>query len=665
MPSGDPSPRYRLADLVVDVGRRAVLRGSSEIHLSKLSFELLRTLLEAAPNVVSNEELTRRVWKGVVVGPETVTQRLKVLRDALGDDAAIPRYIGGLRGHGYRILPEVTLNSTEPEPPPPEPAAEPVTAPSQPAPPEVLQSVPRTRRLRRPAILLAAAALAVALTYVTVNSLRTPRQRGPTQTESASSTGRSLADAPPPTAATPIATTSPPGFAPPPHSVAVLPFINMSGDERQEYFSDGITEELLNSLAHINELQVAARTSSSSFKGKDTDLATIARKLNVRAVIEGSVRRSGRTIRVTAQLNDAVTGFHLWSETYDRDLGDVLKLQTEIAAAVAKALKITLLDDTAERIELGGTRNPDAFEAYLRGSRAYWGHPQDLKAAIEAFGEAVRLDPNYAVAFAARSIALNYQATSATDVAMDRARSDARRAIELTPELGQGHLALALVFTSVLEFLHASEEYARALTLAPGDARVLRDYALFSVSMGHTGPGLDAAHRALALDPLNVNAHGTLCSALFYAHRYREAITACTNALAFRPDSPESVAAFRGFAYYVLGDYQSARASCEIHREAETPDRVCLALTYDKLGRHADAEVELAKEQALSSNVAAFQYTEIYAQWGNTAKALEWLEVALRVGDDGLVYLRADPFLDPLRKEPRYQAIERALKFPD
>jgi len=160
-------------------------------------------------------------------------------------------------------------------------------------------------------------------------------------------------------------------FNPPPHSIAVLPFVNLSGDKEQEYFSDGLTEELLNSLSEINELQVAARTSAFSFKGKDADIGTIARKLNVGAVLEGSVRRSANTIRITAQLINAVTGFHLWSKTYDRGLGDVLKLQTEIATAVASALKVTLLGDVAAKVELGGTRNPAAFDAYLRGAKAF------------------------------------------------------------------------------------------------------------------------------------------------------------------------------------------------------------------------------------------------------------------------------------------------------
>jgi TolB-like protein len=184
-------------------------------------------------------------------------------------------------------------------------------------------------------------------------------------------------------------------FAPPPHSIAVLPFVNMSGDKEQEYFSDGLTEELLNSLAEINELQVAARTSAFSFKGKDTDIGTIARKLNVGAVLEGSVRRSGNTVRITTQLINAVTGFRLWSHSYDRDLGDVLKLETEIANAVASALKVSLLGDVATKIELGGTRNPAAFDAYLRALKDYQSihDTGGLEAVIAVFTEAIRLDP--------------------------------------------------------------------------------------------------------------------------------------------------------------------------------------------------------------------------------------------------------------------------------
>ena len=260
-------------------------------------------------------------------------------------------------------------------------------------------------------------------------------------------------------------TSAPAAFAPPPHSTAVLQFVNLSGDKEQEYFSDGLTEELLNSLAEITGLQVAARTSSFSFK-EHPDIATVAHKLNVGAVLEGSVRRSPNTVRITAQLINAVTGSHLWSKTYDRDLRDVLKLQTEIATTVAGALKVTLLSDVSAKIELGGTHNPAAFDAYLRGAKAHSSihEGKDLPTAIAAYTEAIRLDPHYALAFAARSIALSdYAAEVATGAATregsDKAQADARQALALAPDLAEAYLALGLVSEYALDFTQASDAY--------------------------------------------------------------------------------------------------------------------------------------------------------------------------------------------------------------
>jgi TolB-like protein len=466
------------------------------------------------------------------------------------------------------------------------------------------------------------------------------------------------------------ATVEPAAFNPPPHSIAVLPFVNLSGDKEQEYFSDGLTEELLNSLAEINELQVAARTSSFYFKGKDVDLGTVAHKLNVGAVLEGSVRRSARTIRITAQLVSAVTGFHLWSKSYDRDLGDVLKLQTEIATAVASALKVTLLGDVAAKVELGGTRNPDAFDAYLRGAKAYSSRHEakDIPAAIAAYTEAIRLDPHYALAFAARSIALAAVAgEAATKAAMregfDKAQADARQALALAPDLAQAHLASANVSElGTLDFTQASEAYERALALAPGNAEVLRLSGKFAAYMGHFDAGVAAARRAVVLDPLARASHSVLGRTLYVAHRYEEAVAALAEVISLDPDYKDTYA-FRGFAYYGLGDLQRARASCETQPDY-WGNQYCLAVTYDRLGRHADAEAELAKMKAVVGDTAAYQYATIYAQWGNRAQALEWLETALRVRDPGLELLKTDALLDPLRKEPRFQAIERELRFP-
>ncbi len=470
--------------------------------------------------------------------------------------------------------------------------------------------------------------------------------------------------------AAPAANTASATFAPPPHSIAVLPFVNLSGDKDQEYFSEGLTEEILNSLTEIEGLQVSGRTSAFSFQGNDTDLGTIARKLDVGATLEGSVRRSGRMVRITVQLINAVTGFEVWSKSYDRDLGDVLKLQTEIATAVADALKIRLLGDVSAKIELGGTRNAAAFDAYLRASSSFQAvhKERELLAAIAAYTDAIRLDPTYALALADRSIAVTtYAGYVATGTAVrqsffEKAEADARRAIALAPELAQAHLALAFVSFGTLDFAQANGEYERALALAPGNAQVLRESAEFAACMGHFDTGIAAARRAVVLDPLDYRSYATLGQALYASRRYEDAATALAEAISLNPGHELTYGA-RGLALLELGDLEGARASCESKPDFWT-SQLCLALVYEKLGRHAESQAELAKIRAVNGDGNAYQYAEIYAQWGDRAQALEWLDTAVRLRDPGLLYLKADPLMDPLRREPRFQAILRQLNFP-
>jgi TolB-like protein len=478
----------------------------------------------------------------------------------------------------------------------------------------------------------------------------------------------------PPTSTGVVASATRATFSPPPHSIAVLPFVNMSGDKEQEYFSDGLSEELLNSLSRINELQVAARTSSFYFKGEHADLAAIAHKLNVATVLEGSVRRSGQKIRITAQLNNAVTGFHLWSETYDRDLGDVLKVQTEIADAVAGALKIKLLGGAAAKVELGGTRIPAAFDAYLRASEAYWvvQGEKDRQVIISSYSNAVDLDPAYAMAYAGRALMLvdfarYWVKGPAVGDYLNRARADARKAIALAGDLAEGHLALGLILEATLDFTDASQEYDRALALAPGNARVLVNYGVFASMIDRQPSGVSAAQRGVMLDPLNPWYRIWLGTALHRARRYGEAITTLADVNALAPDNPflDSVAsALQGFAYYSLGSFDKASVACE-GAAGGYQRTFCLAITYDKLGRRADAEGLVAKWQASSGDTRAVFYSMIYAQWGAPSRALDWLDTAMRQRLPDLELVKTSALLDPLRKEPRFQAIERELKFPD
>ena len=513
---------------------------------------------------------------------------------------------------------------------------------------------------------IVAVLLAAALAYIVIDKLWTVKLVAVPQPE----TSGAPAAAPSNNAAT---------FAPPPHSIAVLPFVNMSGDKEQEYFSDGLSEELLNDLARINELQVAARTSAFSFKGKDTDIGTIARKLNVGAVLEGSVRRSAHRVRVAAQLINAVTGFHLWSQTYDRDLGDVLKLQTEIASAVASALKVTLLGDAATGMKVGGTRNPAAYDAYLRSTSAYWhvSSASDNESVRAGYEEAVRLDPNFALAYAELSVALNaYASLFAHGPAVSdfrrQAQTAALKAVALAPELAEGHLALAIVLVSNFDFTRAGEEFQRAVALGPGNARVLKNYGRFAVNMGHTEVGLAVLRRAVVLDPLNATNHGFLIDGLQLAKRYDESLTVARDASSLFPDDGYFVYSAPVWAYAGLGDFQNMRRLCEALKTDSVKNvkfrgdgQRCLAIADYKLGRRADAETALKVLKTLDGDDGAYDYAQIYAQWGRTTNALDRLETALRLHNLNLQQLKVDPLLDPLRDEPRFQAIERELKFPN
>ena len=472
-----------------------------------------------------------------------------------------------------------------------------------------------------------------------------------------------------PAAPTAALSAAPTAFTPPPHSIAVLPFVNLSGDKEQEYFSEGLTEELLNSLSRINELQVAARTSSFSFAGEHPDIATVAHKLNVGAVLEGSVRRSAHTIRITTQLVNGISGFHVWSQTYDRDLGDVLKLQTEIATAVANALKVTLLGNEAAKIELGGTRDPAAFDAYLRATKGFLDrHTRSgIDAAIANYTKAIELDPNYALAYASRSIAdayfaLDYASGPSIRAYTDKAEADARKSLALTPDLGLGHLALGSALESALDFPGARTEYERAIELEPGSATVQEFFGYFATCMGNAEAGLKALRRALTLDPLNIGAHNDLGLGLLLSRRYEAALEVLKRGQALHPENP-GFAVNIGISQYQLRDYEGALKSCE--QEGDNSFlAMCLAIAYDKLGRHNQAEAILKKIPS-SEGDAAFLYSQIFAQWGQTNRALDSLATSMRQRAPYLEQLKTAPLFDPIRNEPRFQAIERELKFPD
>jgi TolB-like protein/Tfp pilus assembly protein PilF len=460
-------------------------------------------------------------------------------------------------------------------------------------------------------------------------------------------------------------------FNPPPHSVAVLPFTNLSGDPKQEYFSDGISEELINALAHIESLQVTARTSAFSFKGQNVDIGTIARKLNVAAILEGSIRRDGNTVRITAQLINTVTGYHLWSEDYDRNVKSILALQTDIAITVANHLRAKLLGDEVVKIEMGGTRIPAAYDAYLRAEQLFplAENEAQYQRVIAAFDEAIRLDPNFAAAYAGRAVAL-IDVMVATDRAAirvslrEQARSSAEQALKLAPDYGFGHSAMWFVRAlGYFDFQGAAPEVERAIALDPGNARIQSSYAGFHDWLGHSERAIAAQRLAVRLDPRSYRIRLNLAAVLESARRYAEAEVALADAEAINPAGIE-VNALRANMMIEQGQYAKAKNFC-ISAAAipEGARHYCLALTLHALGDHEGAERELVKFQTLGDS-AAFENAEILAQWGRLTDALRWLGIAERLRDPRLQYIRTSLLLEPLRSDPAFKALERRLNWP-
>lgn len=465
-----------------------------------------------------------------------------------------------------------------------------------------------------------------------------------------------------------------PAFAPPPHSIAVLPFVNMSGDATQEYFSDGVTEELLDSLSHLSELQVMARTSSFSFKGQNVDILTIAHKLNVGTILEGSVRRAGNTVRITVQLINAVNGFQLWSQTYDRQLSDILKVQRDVATSVAQQLKVQLAGDETAKIELGGTKIPEAYDAYLRGLHLLLRGDTDEagdKATIVAFDHAIALDPGYALAFSGRAAAVaNFAAFNAKPGERARLREQARAAAErgvaLAPELGRPHLVLAQVRAFLFaDYAGAASELDRAKALEPGSASVQSAFASVYSLLGESEFALKAARRAVLLDPQDIGTHILLGQCSLEAHHYSEALAALQDAKALNPDS-HLVQQLITEALLASGQTQQAREDCESPSKLLDEDfrHHCLALVYHALGRQTDADRELEQLKALNGDGSAYGYAQIYAQWDDKPRALQWLSTAERLHAPALALLRVDWQLDPIRAEPQFKVIEARTIVP-
>ena len=448
-------------------------------------------------------------------------------------------------------------------------------------------------------------------------------------------------------------------------SIAVLPFVNISEDPANEYFSDGLSEELLNVLARVPELKVIARTSSFAYKGRQVQIADIARELNVAHVLEGSVRKAGDRVRVSATLIRSADSSTLWSETYDHAVDNSFEVQDEIAGKVVAALRIKLLADVTGGLDAGGTQVGEAYEAFLRGQyeRNRGNAPEMLAAAVAAFDRAIELDPGYAKARAARAFTVGNQAMNAYvpfDEGFGDARDEALRAIELAPGLADGYRVLARIkLYGERDLAGARELLARARSSGGEDVATLRLAMDIALREGRYNEAIEAARRVTVLDPIAPQSHTTLGVMLWYDRRFDEAQTAADRGLALAPDRPGGRYVT---AVIALSRGNAARAVADCEQESiDWQKKSCLAIAYRRVGRAEDAKRQLTELQKESGDGFAYQYAQIYAQWGDAAEAFRWLAIAEKVKDPGLILANGDPLLDPIRQDARFAALIRRL----
>jgi adenylate cyclase len=463
-------------------------------------------------------------------------------------------------------------------------------------------------------------------------------------------------------------------------SIAVLPFSDLSPDKDQEYFADGLAEELLNVLSKIHGVRVASRTSAFSFKGTKLDLPAVAQKLNVATILEGSVRKAGRRVRVGAHLIQTTSDSHLWSQSYDRELDDIFAVQDEIAQAVVEELRTTLLgakqDASAtaqvkaevQAAGIGRGKDTGAYELYLQG-RFYADRftPDDAAKGIEYYRQAVTLDPEFALAWACLARAYADQAAYAwapAAEAFERARDAAEQSLQLNPNQAEGHAALGLCrLANDRNWRGAEASFRRALELAPGNALVLRHAAILAACLGRNNESIALLQRAVTLDPLSVPAQRLLGQRCLYAGLLVDAETALRKTFELNPRG--------GFTHYWLGMNHLANGRRDEALSAfkqevnEVFSLLGLAVGEHALGHPHEAESALRELIAKHADGAAFQIAGAYAYVGDADRSFEWLERADAERDPGLVEVKAEILLRNLYADPRWRAFLEKMGLED
>lgn len=448
-------------------------------------------------------------------------------------------------------------------------------------------------------------------------------------------------------------------------SIAVLPLVDLSAQHDQQYFADGLTEDLLNALANNPRLRVAGRASAFQFRNHQEDPREIGKKLNVVTLLEGSVRKAGNRVRISARLVNAIDGFNLWSETYDREMDDIFTIQADIARSVAEALRVTLLG--GEQTQSARGTKPPAYNAYLQGRYfRQLNTKESLEKALQYFGEAVALDPDYAPAWTGLALAYGSQASEGYSPVADgyeKARKAVQRALDLDPNLGEAHAALAFIRRAYdWDWVGADVSARRALELEPGNGAVILGAARVASALGRLDEALDLSRRAAMSDPLNVTIHYRFARYAYFLGRLDEAIASFTKVLELNPEYP---AAHKDLALVYLAQSRPQAALAEMEQEkADLWRRYGFSLLYFGLGHKKEADATLSELVKNYQDTAAFQIAEVYAYRGEVDRAFEWLERAYVQRDSGLSQILGNPNLKRLERDPRYPAFLEKMHLP-
>ena len=622
----------------LDTANHLLWRNGDRVPLAPKAFDLLAYLVKHAGQLVTQDQILEALWSETYVNPEVLRKYILEIRRALGDRPDNPEFIETVPKRGYRFIAPVLEES----------AAEPLVAATSSAIEEsateentrsigaLLEEKSSSGRYRvwKLAVLpvlavLAAAAIAGQHFWVARNRVNASSARNT--------------------------------------SIAVLPFADMSAAKDQEYFSDGLAEQLINDLAKVSGLKVVGRSSAFQFKGRNEDLREVGRKLGVANILEGSVRHDGNHVRITAELIKTDDGFQLWSQTYDREIKDIFTVQDEIALSATEALQLKLMGANGQPFVANPrSTNPEAYQAYLQAE--YFSErgesEEDLGKALDYTDKAIKLDEKYAPAWALRSSVQNTMAEVAltdTTEGFRKARDDAERAIALDPTLASAYLALAR--TQIFydwDWDAADTSLAKAAALEPGSVEIFRVRSHLSLILGNLDQAITLYEQAVALDPLRANSHLNLGQLLYLSGRYDEAQAALQKALDLNPQA--------AYVHVILGQILIAerkpqQALVEVEKEpSEWGKLTGEVLAYHALGRERDSNTALAGLIARHGTYAAYQIAQAYAYRGESDKSFEWLERAYDQRDTGLPSFNTEPLFKNLQHDPRYSELLKKMR---